>query len=106
MPDNKKNPSEHAGRGSLSGRWARRVDGLPNLRGALTIDCDLPSGTKLWLVGWTKAVGVNDAEFVSLTARVAVGGPRKVDRRRDVTAEPEGKFRDVDHGVSLGGSKA
>lgn len=67
------------GRGSLTGRWTARDDRLPNLRGALTIEEDIPAGTKLWLSGWTKkvAAGTDCGEFVSLAADIAIGGPRK-----------------------------
>ena len=40
--------TERAARGSLTGRWSARA-GSPNIRGALTIEQDLPAGTKLWL---------------------------------------------------------
>jgi hypothetical protein len=67
------------GRGSLSGRWAPRDDRAPNLRGAIVIEEPLPAGTKLWLSGWTKKVvaGEGSAEFISLAADIAIGGPRK-----------------------------
>jgi hypothetical protein len=82
-----------AARGSLSGRWAARADNLPNMRGAITLECDLRAGTKLWLAGWTRQAG-GEAEFVSLSADVAQGSPRKTrSRRRDDDFEPEGKFR-------------
>lgn len=76
--------------GSLSGRWRPRDDGLPNLTGALTLETALPAGAKLWLKGWTKLAG--GVEFLSLSAKLAAGGPRK---RTRGPAEPEGKFRDL-----------
>ena len=83
-------------RGSLQGRWRPRNDGLPNLRGGITIERDLPAGSKLWLSGWTRTTGGPDgAEFVSLEAAVADGGPRRSrPRRSSETYEPEGRFRD------------
>ncbi len=86
-------------RGSLSGRWPPRGDGHPNLTGAITIEQALPAGTKLWLSGWTRSAASSD-EFVSLVATVAIGGSRRARRRREAAAEPEGKFRDVDHVAS------
>jgi hypothetical protein len=72
--------SERAARGSLTGRWAPRA-GRPNLRGAITIEQDLPAGSKLWLAGWTRTAAGCE-EF---------GGPRKRGRRR---AEDEGAHQD------------
>jgi hypothetical protein len=92
-----------AARGSLSGRWSPRTDGWPNLRGAITLERDLPAGSKLWLNGWTRQDGAG-GEFVSLSADVARGGPRRrgfrVRRSRDVSNEPEGKFRSIEMTVS------
>jgi hypothetical protein len=91
--------SARAGRGSLSGRWSPRGDRWPNLRGAITLERDLPAGSKLWLNGWTRQDGAG-GEFVSLSAEVAQGGQRKAGYRarrvRDVSNEPEGKFRSVE----------
>jgi hypothetical protein len=51
------------------------------MRGALTIEQDLPAGTKLWLSAWSKQI--SGADFISISAEIAVGGPRK----RPTTAE-------------------
>jgi hypothetical protein len=56
------------GRGSLTGRWAARDDRLPNLRGCLTIEAALTTGTVLWLAGWTRR-GPDGCEFVSRQRR-------------------------------------
>lgn len=88
--------SERVARGSLTGRWAPHA-GSPNIRGSLTLEQDLPAGTKLWLAGWTRTAACCE-EFVSIVATVATGGPRKRGRRRrdaGAEAEPEGKFRDM-----------
>jgi hypothetical protein len=62
--------------GSIAGSSAPRADNRPNLRGALTIEQDLPAGTKLWLSGWSKRVA--GADFISISAEIAGnGGPRK-----------------------------
>ena len=88
--------SDRAGRGSLAGRWTARGDGHPNLRGAITLDCDLKAGSKLWLAGWTRSAAGCE-EFVALVVSVASGGPRKARSRArcardDLSSEPEGKF--------------
>jgi hypothetical protein len=90
-------PSIRAARGSLTGRWTARADSLPNLRGAITLERDLPAGSKLWLSGWTRTIGgPYGAEYLSISATVAEGRPRKPRRRRVEDAdEPEGRFRDV-----------
>jgi hypothetical protein len=61
--------------GSIAGSSAPRADNRPNMRGALTIEQDLPAGTKLWLVAWSKQVC--GADFISISAEIAIGGPRK-----------------------------
>jgi hypothetical protein len=85
-----------AARGSLSGRWSSRADRLPNLRGAITVECDLKAGSKLWLAGWTRRDGTG-CEFVSLAGEVAQGGARKSRQRpaTDEAYEPEGVFRSL-----------
>jgi len=60
--------STRVARGSLSGRWSPRGDGAPNLTGAVTIERDLPKGTKLWLSAWTRAATGCD-EFLSTFTR-------------------------------------
>lgn len=60
--------------GSIAGSSAPRADNGPNMRGALTIERDLPAGTKLWLVAWSKE---NPTPWISISAEVAVGGRRK-----------------------------
>lgn len=66
--------AERAGRGSLSGRWAPTSDAFPNMRGAITVERDLPAGTRLWLTGWTKTIA--GGEFVSLLVEIADKGGR------------------------------
>jgi hypothetical protein len=62
--------------GSIAGSSAPRADNRPNMRGALTIERDLPAGTKLWLVAWSKQIA--GADFISISAEIAGnGGPRK-----------------------------
>ena len=83
------------GRGSLTGTWpARTVDRLPNLRGIITIERDLPAGTRLWLSGWTRP-GPAGGEFISLAVELAGKGGHR--RRRSVGGrdEPEGRFSDA-----------
>jgi hypothetical protein len=85
--------SDRAGRGSLVGRRAPRPDGRPNLVGALTLEQALPAGSRLWLNGWTCQAG--GESFVSLSAVVAQGSPRRRWRARDVENERVGKFTSV-----------
>jgi hypothetical protein len=89
--------TDRVARGSLSGRWSPRGDGAPNLTGAVTIERDLPKGTKLWLGAWSRSAAGCD-EFLSVVVKIANGGPRKGvrsrNRRATETAEPEGVFRD------------
>jgi len=92
--------SERAARGSLYGRWAARGDGKPNMLGAITIERDLPAGSKLWLRGSTRQAGgaYSGIEFISIEATLATRGPRKGRARPDVSDEPEGKFRCLEQG--------
>ncbi len=60
--------------GSIAGSSASRADNRPNYRGALTIEQDLPAGSKLWLSAWSKE---DPAPWISISVEVAVGGPRK-----------------------------
>lgn len=60
--------------GSIAGSSASRADNRPNMRCALTIEQDLPSGTKLWLAAWSKE---DPTPWISISAEIAVGGPRK-----------------------------
>jgi hypothetical protein len=61
--------------GSIAGSSAPRADNSPNMRGALTIEQDLATGTKLWLSAWSKE---NPTPWISISAEIAVGvGPRK-----------------------------
>jgi hypothetical protein len=64
-----------AARGSIAGSSAPRADNRPNMRGALTVEQDLPAGTRLWLSAWSKQI--SGADFISISAEIAVGGPRK-----------------------------
>lgn len=91
-------PAQRVGRGSLSSRWSPRGEGAPNLTGAVTIERDLPAGTKLWLGAWTSSAARSD-EVLSVVAKVANSGPRKGRGRRrparEVANEPEGRFSDA-----------
>ena len=64
--------------GSIAGSSAPRDNGAPNYRGALTIEQDLPAGTKLWLSAWTKE---NPTPWISISAEVASTGGRSRKRR-------------------------
>jgi hypothetical protein len=68
--------AERAGRGSLTGSMPARADRLPNFRGAITIERDLPAGTMLCLAGWTKPVCTDGPEFISLSVELANKGGR------------------------------
>jgi hypothetical protein len=57
------------GRGSLTGRWEPWPGGCPNIRGGITIECDLPAETKLWLSGWSKAIA--GGTLVSVVVEIA-----------------------------------
>ncbi len=62
--------------GSIAGSSAPRADRRPNYRGALTIEQDLPAGTKLWLAAWSKETA--GIAWISISAEIAGnGGPRK-----------------------------
>ena len=60
---------QRAGRGSLTGRWEPRPGSCPNIRGGITIERDLPAGTKLWLTGWTRTIA--GGEFASVLVEIA-----------------------------------
>jgi uncharacterized protein (DUF2237 family) len=62
-----------------------RPGACPNIRGGVTIDCDLRAGTKLWLTGWTKTIAAG--EFVSVLVEIAVDGGRPA-AARNVLGEP------------------
>jgi hypothetical protein len=63
-----------AARGSIAG--SSRADNRPNMRGALTLEQDLPASTKLWLAAWSKQI--SGADFISISAEIAIGGgPRR-----------------------------
>jgi hypothetical protein len=61
--------------GSIAGSSAPRPDHGPNMRGAITIEQDLPAGTKLWLSAWSKQVA--GADFISISAEIAATGGRR-----------------------------
>jgi hypothetical protein len=65
----KPNMAERVGRGSLTGRWKPGAEASPNIRGGITIDRDLPAGTRLWLTGWTKTIV--GGELVSVLVEIA-----------------------------------
>jgi hypothetical protein len=64
-----------AAQGSIAGSSTPRADNRPNMRGALTIEQHMPAGTKLWLAAWSKQTAC--ADYISISAKIAVGGPRK-----------------------------
>jgi hypothetical protein len=68
-------PMTRAARGSIAGSSAPRADNRPNMRGALTVEQDLPAGTKLWLAAWSKQI--SGVDYISISAEIAIGGPRK-----------------------------
>jgi hypothetical protein len=68
-----------AARGSIAGSSAPRSDNGPNMRGALTVEQDIPAGTKLWLSAWTKE---DPAPWISISGEIATTGGRNR-RRRD-----------------------
>ena len=61
--------AERVGRGSLTGRWEPRPGAHLNIRGGISIERDLPAGTKLWFTGWTKAI--SGREVVSVLVEIA-----------------------------------
>jgi hypothetical protein len=61
--------AERVGRGSLTGRWEPRPEAYPNIRGGISIERDLPAGTKLWFTGWTKAI--SGGQVVSVLVEIA-----------------------------------
>jgi hypothetical protein len=68
MSDQNEKPGR-VGRGSLTGRWEPRPGGCPNIRGGITIECDLSAETKLWLTGRT--VTIAGGQVVSLLVEIA-----------------------------------
>jgi hypothetical protein len=60
--------------GCIAGSSAPRADSRPNMDGVITVEQDLPAGTKLWLPAWSRQV----ADFISIALEIAAnGGPRK-----------------------------
>ena len=59
--------------GSIAGSSAARADNRPNMRGALTIEHDIPAGTKLRLSAGTKE---NPTPWISISAEVTTIGGR------------------------------
>jgi hypothetical protein len=72
--------------GSIAGSSAARADRGPNMRGAITIEQDLPAGTKLWLSAWSKE---NPAPWISISAEIATTGGRN--RKRSITSSSNGE---------------
>ena len=60
---------------SISRSSTPHADNRPNMRGALMVEQDLKAGTRLWLAPWSKQI--SGADFILISAEVAVGGPRK-----------------------------
>ena len=72
--------------GSIAGSSAPRGDNRPNMRGVITFEQDLPAGTKLWLLVWSRQVA--GADFISVADEIAGnGGPRKRMRRHSRAGE-------------------
>jgi hypothetical protein len=72
--------AERAGRGvAVRAVGTARSNACPNLRGAITVECDLPVGTRLWLTGCTKTIA--GGEFVSLLVEIAdkAGAPMRAE---------------------------
>ena len=74
--------------GSITGSSAARVDNRPNMRGGVTVDRNLPVGTKLWLAAWSKRIA--GADYISISAEIAIGGPRK--RSKDEVGSSPARF--------------
>lgn len=64
--------------GSIAGSSQPRANNGPQYRGAITIEQDLPAGTKLWLSAWWREAA--GAPFISISGEVASHGGRN--RRR------------------------
>jgi hypothetical protein len=60
--------------GKIAGSSAPREDTRPNMRGALTVEQDLPAGTKLWLAAWSRQIA--GADYISISAEISIGGLR------------------------------
>jgi hypothetical protein len=67
--------SSRAAIGSIAGSSAPRADNRPNMRGALTIEQDLPAGSKLWLAGWSKQIA--GAAWISISGEIACWRPEE-----------------------------
>jgi hypothetical protein len=61
--------------GSIAGSSAPRPDNRPDMRGGITIEQDLPAGTKLWLSAWSKETA--GAPWISISAEIAATGGRR-----------------------------
>jgi hypothetical protein len=66
---------KRSGIGSLSGNMNPHRDRSPNFRGSLSVEQDIPAGTKLWLCGWTRS-GPDGCWWISISADVATKGGR------------------------------
>jgi hypothetical protein len=96
-----------AARGSIAGSSAPRANNAPNMRGAMTVEQDLPAGTKLWLSAWSKKTC--GGPWISITAEMDGNGgfhrakicqgdgtsfPREANRRGTVRAEIPATLQD------------
>ena len=66
--------------GSIAGSTMVRLDAVPSMRGAITIEQDLPAGTKLWLSAWWRETA--GAPWISISGEIASHGGRNRKRRR------------------------
>jgi hypothetical protein len=65
--------------GSIAGSSAPQADNRPNMRGAMTLERDLPAGTRLWLSAWSKKIV--GAPWISISAEIAGNGGYSRKRR-------------------------
>jgi hypothetical protein len=52
-----------------------KTDKPPNFSGSITLERDMPAGSKMWIAGWTHALC--DAAWVSLVLSDAEGAERR-----------------------------
>lgn len=59
------------GGGSLSKNKRREKDTHPLLKGCITLDRDLPAGTKIWLAAWKKESTDGQDPWFSINASIS-----------------------------------
>jgi hypothetical protein len=67
--------------GSLSGSSVPGTDNGPDMGGAITIEQDLPTGTKLWLSAWWRETA--GVPWVSISGEIAGKGCHNRKQRRE-----------------------